>query len=128
MKGAKNSDRPVASAAEETELVKFLPSPIHGIGAFAKKDISAGDRVMEYVGEKIKKKESLRRCQQNNQCLFALNDEFDLDGNVCWNPARFLNHSCDPNCEAQLNQNRIWIVATRGIQAGEEITFNYGFD
>ena len=128
MKREKNSETPLPTAAEEIDLVKFSPSPIHGIGAFAKTDIRAGDRLMEYVGEKIDKRESLRRCQQNNQSLFALNDEFDLDGNVSWNPARFLNHSCEPNCEARRHENRIWIVARRGIRACEEITFNYCFD
>ena len=52
----------------------------------------------------------------------------DLDGNVSWNPARFINHSCAPNCEAVLDQGPIWIVARRDIPAAEEITFNYGFD
>ena len=45
-----------------------------------------------------------------------------------WNPARIINHSCAPNCEAELENERIWIVATRDIGAGEEITFNYGYD
>ena len=44
------------------------------------------------------------------------------------NPARFLNHSCAPNCEAELDDGRIWIVAKRDIKAGEELTFNYGYD
>ena len=83
---------------------------------------------MEYVGERISKTESLRRCEQNNEYIFALNEEQDLDGNVAWNPARFLNHSCAPNCEAELEDGRIWIVATRDLRAGEEITFNYGYD
>ena len=108
--------------------MRFAGSPIHGIGGFATQDIRAGTRLLEYIGEKIDKRESLRRCEQNNQCLFALNEEFDLDGDVPWNPARFLNHSCAPNCEAKLAEGAIWIVATRDIRSGEEITFNYGFD
>jgi hypothetical protein len=47
---------------------------------------------------------------------------------VDWNPARFLNHSCAPNCEAQFADGRIWLVAIRDIRAGEELTFNYGYD
>lgn len=85
-------------------------------------------RVIEYVGEKIDKQESVRRCAANNQYIFALNDWEDLDGNVDWNPARFLNHSCTPNCEVEWDGRRLWIVAKRDIQAGEEITFNYGYD
>jgi len=112
----------------ETALIYFQPSAIHGVGGFAKADFAAGTRVIEYVGEKITKAESLRRCESANEYIFSLDDESDLDGNVPWNPARFLNHSCDPNCEAEPDGGRIWIVARRGIRAAAEITFNYGYD
>ena len=111
-----------------TELLLLKESTIHGVGAFAGRDICQGTRIIEYVGERITKSESLRRCEKSNEYLFALDDEHDLDGNVAWNPARFLNHSCAPNCEARLAAGRIWIVATRNIAAGEELTFNYGYD
>ncbi|MCS7090993.1 MAG: SET domain-containing protein-lysine N-methyltransferase [Verrucomicrobiota bacterium] len=116
--------------AAETEWVVFRKSPIHGLGGFARKLIPAGTRVLEYVGEKIPKEESARRCEANNPYIFCLNDRYDLDGNVPWNPARFLNHSCNPNCESELDEEaeRIWIVALRDIQPGEELTFNYGYD
>jgi hypothetical protein len=103
------------------------PSPIHGLGGFAKHDLAQGTRVVEYVGQKISKAESLRRCEQGNWFIFSLDDQFDLDGGFEGNPARFLNHSCAPNCEAVCSDGRIWIVARRDIQAGEEITFNYGY-
>ena len=125
-------DRPVIAVDKplvaETALVCFRRSAIHGLGGFAKADIAAGTRAIEYVGEKITKAESLRRCESNNEYIFSLDDTHDLDGNVSRNPARFLNHSCDPNCEAKPDGGRIWIVARRGIRAGEEITFNYGYD
>jgi SET domain-containing protein len=113
---------------EQTEWLVFKSSPIHGTGGFARVDIPVGTRVVEYVGEKIDKTESLRRCEANNEYIFTLNNEQDLDGNVSWNPARFINHSCSPNCEAQVQEERIWLIAIRNIAAGEEITFNYGFD
>ena len=109
----------------ETELVKFKSSPIHGTGGTP---IRNGTHIIEYLGERISKSESLRRCEQNNEFIFALSDEQDLDGNVAWNPARFINHSCAPNCEAEKDDDHIWIIATRDIGAGEEITFNYGYD
>ena len=112
----------------ETELANFRSSAIHGTGGYARRDIASGTRVMEYVGEKITKAESLRRCEQNNQYIFGLDDEFDLDGNVPWNPARFINHSCAPNCEAELDEGHVWIVALREIKAGEELTYNYNYD
>jgi SET domain-containing protein len=117
-----------ADRVAETELVLFKGSPIHGTGGFAKTAICKGTRILEYLGEKISKSESLRRCEQNNAYIFTLNDEQDLDGNVPWNPAQFINHSCAPNCEAEKDDDRIWVIATRDIQAGEEITFNYGYD
>ncbi len=112
----------------ETDSVVFKKSPIHGVGGFARQFVAVGTRVIEYVGEKITKAESLRRCEHNNEYIFALDDEFDLDGNVPWNPARFLNHSCSPNCEAKPDGERVWFVALRDIAAGEELTFNYGYD
>lgn len=106
----------------------FKASPIHGTGVFATVSITAGTRILEYLGEKIDKQESLRRCELNNEYIFAVDEHFDLDGNVGWNPARFVNHSCDPNCDAERIEGRIWIVARREIGAGEELTFNYGYD
>lgn len=110
------------------ENLSFRPSRIHGTGAFAAHAIAEGVRVLEYVGEIIDKQESLKRCEANNEYIFNLDDEHDVDGNVSWNPARLINHSCDPNCEAVFEEGRIWIVAARDITAGEELTFNYGFD
>jgi SET domain-containing protein len=117
-------DAPLA----EIQLVVFRRSPIHGTGGYARKDIPQGARVLEYVGEKIDRRESLGRCQGNNEYIFRLNEQLDLDGKVEWNPARFLNHSCAPNCDAELEEERIWILANRDIRTGEELTFNYGFD
>jgi hypothetical protein len=109
------------------EALRLGPSAIHGLGGFAKIDLPQGARVVEYLGEKITKAESLRRCELGNWFIFALDDEFDLDGDGDSNPARFLNHSCSPNCDAELGDGRVWIVARRQIPAGEEITFNYGY-
>lgn len=112
----------------QTEWVLIKQSAIHGLGGYAREDIRSGTRVIEYLGQKIGKAESLRRCQENNEYIFTLDEQHDLDGAVEWNPARFLNHSCQPNCEAEVDASRIWIVALRDIQTGEELTFNYGFD
>lgn len=110
------------------EHLRLGPSGIHGTGVFAARSLPAGMRILEYVGEVIDKAESLRRCEGNNEYIFGLDHEHDLDGNVPWNSARFINHSCAPNCEAILDSGHLWIVATRDIPAAEEITFNYGFD
>lgn len=115
-------------SAPQTVLVTLQHSPIHGCGVFSKTDIPQGTRILEYKGELIDKQESARRCEQNNVYIFSLNDRFDIDGNVEWNPARFVNHSCSPNCEAILEDDHIWLISLRDIRAGEELTFNYGFD
>src|SRR5262245_44211140 len=104
------------------------PSPIAGQVAFATMAIRAGDTVIEYIGERISKQESLKRCIDGNNYIFQIDDEFDIDGSIDSNLARFINHSCAPNAEAQLDGEHIWIVALRDIAPGEEITFNYGYD
>jgi uncharacterized protein len=116
------------AAVNETLRVCFRPSPIHGTGGFARADIPRATAVLEYVGRLVSKPESVELCREGNEYIFRLDEETDLDGNVDWNPARFLNHSCAPNCEAELIDGRIWIVALRDIGAGEEITFDYGYD
>ena len=110
------------------ELIEFRTSTIHGTGGYARVDIATDTDLIEYVGKKIDKQEALRQCEAENPCVFYLDEEHDLDGNVEWNPARFLNHSCSPNAEAQDADGRIWIVALREIKAGEEVTFNYNYD
>ena len=115
-------------ALAETEFVFSNLRPSTAPAVLLALIFSAGTRVIEYVGEIITKQESLARCERSNEYIFAIDDEHDLDGNVDWNPARFLNHSCEPNCEAQFIDGHIWFVAIRNIRAGEEITFNYSYD
>ena len=97
----------------ETELIQFRHSQIHGTGGYARQAIPAGMRVIEYVGERITKAESLVQCGADNVYIFEIDDEFDLNGDGEWNPARFLNHGCAPNCETELDEARIWILALR---------------
>lgn len=113
-------------------------SSIHSRGVFALCDIPKETRIMEYVGEKITKAESDRRgtalMEKSKKTggaavyIFTLNKKFDLDGAKFANPARLINHSCDPNCEAIVSRGRVWIYALRDIKAGEELSYNYGFD
>jgi SET domain-containing protein len=112
----------------ETDLVVFTRSRIHGSGGFARSAIPKATRVIEYIGRRMNKQESLRLCEEGNEYIFGLNEEHDLDGNVPWNPARLINHSCAPNCDAEVEADRVWIVANRDIAAGEEVTYNYNFD
>lgn len=111
-----------------TEWVEFRRSRIHGMGGYARKFIPRETYVIEYVGEKICKEESERRCDADNRYIFTYDDEFDLDGSVEWNLARWINHSCEANCETIDDDGEIWIAAVRDIQPGEELTFNYCYD
>jgi hypothetical protein len=106
-------------------LIILRPSPIHGTGGFARVDIRRGKRLIEYIGPRISKAESQVQLEQQNAYIFILDDDYDIDGSVPWNLARFLNHSCAPNCEAETVRGRIWIRSCRTIKAGEELTYNY---
>jgi SET domain-containing protein len=108
--------------------VMVQESAIHGRGAFARGPIPPETPLMEYVGERISTGESLRRCERGHAFIFALDADWHLDGDVAWNPARYLNHSCRPNCEARCFAGGVWIVTSRAVAAGEELTFDYGYD
>lgn len=113
-------------------------SSIHNRGIFARCDVPYDVPIIEYVGEKITKAESLRRgealVEKSKKTggaavyVFTLNQKYDIDGAKGRNPARYINHSCAPNCEAYIIRGRIWIYSLREIKAGEELTYNYGFD
>lgn len=109
-------------------VVAFKKSKIHGTGGFARIDLRRSKRIIEYVGPKLSKTESQAKLDAGNAYIFILNEEEDIDGSVRWNLARFLNHSCDPNCEAGIVRGRIWLYARRAIKAGDELTYNYGHE
>jgi len=106
-------------------------SGVHGNGVFAVQDIPKGERLIEYKGEVIDWEEALRRhphdpAQPNHTFYFHIDDERVIDGGVKGNAARWINHSCDPNCEADEEGGRIFIKALRDIPAGEELNYDYG--
>ena len=121
-----------------SEYCEARDSMIHGSGVYATQAILAEARIIEYVGERICKEESERRAwaQMDHAevtgdaavYIFTLSKKWDIDGNVPWNTARLLNHSCDPNCQTWIEGKRIFIYALRDIEEGEELTFDYGFD
>lgn len=112
-------------------------SPIHGNGVFAARDISEGEWIVDYLGEKISKEESNRRGLEYEKnagengggavYIFELDDKYDIDGNFEYNDARFINHACRTNCEAVNEDGVIKIYATRDIAKGEELLYNYGY-
>jgi uncharacterized protein len=115
-------------APDNFKALEVSPSLIQGLGLFARKAYAQGERVIEYTGERISKAESIRRCSEGNHFIFDLDDEYDLDGSVDSNLARFINHHCTPNCSVELTDGRLWVIAGRSIAAGEELSFDYGYD
>lgn len=109
-------------------------SKIHGYGVFALKDIKKGEKIIEYQGEKVLKEESEKRGELEHQgmngevYIFTLNRKYDIDGSVGGSGAEYMNHSCDPNCEAVNEDNHIWIVAIKDIKKEEELSYDYGYD
>jgi SET domain-containing protein len=109
-------------------LVRVGTSRIEGQGLFAVTDIPPGTRIVEYRGEKISKAESARRLAQYNAYIVYLNEQYDIDGEALTNSARYVNHSCDPNCTVEYTAETLWMVALKPIKAGDELSCNYGFD
>jgi SET domain-containing protein len=106
-------------------------SEIHGRGVFAAREIRAGAQLIEYKGEPMSWKEALRRHphnldEPNHTFYFALEDGNVIDGGVKGNSARWINHSCAPNCEAEESCGHVYITAVRDIEPGEELFYDYG--
>ena len=125
----------VRTAAAEPEVaqprIEMRRSEVHGNGVFAVADLKAGELLMEYTGEVISWKEALRRhphdpAQPNHTFYFHIDDKNVIDGGVNGNDAKWINHSCAPNCEADEQDGRIYIKALRDIPAGQEINYDYG--
>jgi len=122
-----------------SKYITVKKSKIHSTGIFAKKFIPKGTKIIEYVGEIISKKESDKRAVKQLRkhitnkhydgavYIFDLTKNHDIDGNVSWNTAKWINHSCEPNCEAENIDEHIWIIALRDINKGEELSYDYGY-
>jgi SET domain-containing protein len=109
---------------------EIRPSPIQGLGAFATRRIRRGTRIIEYVGERITAEEADRRydadlAEHSHVLLFTVDKRTVIDAGVGGNEARYINHSCAPNCEAELDAGRVYILALRTIAPGEELTYDY---
>ena len=104
---------------------------MHGKGVFALQDLAEGETLIEYVGEVISWPEALRRhphdpAQPNHTFYFHINETRVIDANVGGNSSRWINHSCQPNCEADEIGERVFIKALRNIAAGDELFYDYG--
>jgi SET domain-containing protein len=106
---------------------------MQGVGAFATRRIPAGTRLIEYTGERLTPGEADARYpegsgERHHTFLFAIDDDVVIDAAVDGNEARFINHSCDPNCDAVIEEGRIWIETVRAVAPREELAYDYAYE
>lgn len=107
-------------------------SKIAGKGAFATRDVEKGERIVEYLGERVSHAVADARYDDHagdahHTFLFAVNRSVVIDAYVNGNDARFINHSCDPNCESEIEHGRVFIDAIKSIRKGQELTYDYAY-
>ena len=122
---------PEISSKSRSRRIQVRKSGVHGKGVFAVKPIAEGEQIIEYVGEVISWKEALRRhphnpADPNHTFYFHVDDKHVIDAAVGGNAARWINHSCEPSCEADEDDGRVFIKALRNIKPGEELSYDYG--
>ena len=124
-------------ASKKIRIIEVRRSGIHGRGVYALRTIRKGERIIEYKGERINWKEALRRHPHdpkdpNHTFYFTVDEDHVIDAGVGGNIARWINHSCEPNCEAELSEvdgaMRVHIDALHDIRRGEELCYNYGLE
>jgi hypothetical protein len=127
MRRAKATRWPDVPGREPLVVVKS--SRIHGKGVYAARRIRPGTRVIEYLGERISHEVADARYDMKpddgHTFLFVVDDDICIDAGVGGNPARFINHKCDANCETIIDNKRVFIDAIRTIEAGEELGYDY---
>ncbi len=120
----------MAAAAVTTDLLEIRGSSVHGLGAFARRSIAKGTRIIEYVGERVSHAEADARYEgkaadDSHTFLFIVDSKTVIDAGVGGNEARFINHGCRPNCESVIEKGRVFIEAIRDIDSGAELTYDY---
>jgi hypothetical protein len=118
------------SGRRRAPLFEVRRSRVHGDGVFALRRIRKGTRIIEYLGERISHRVADRRYEDhdendNHTFLFSVDRGVVIDAGVDGNDARFINHSCEPNCESAIERRRVFIDAIRDIDPGEELSYDY---
>ena len=128
---ASPANKPAPAMPSRGRRFQVRRSGVHGKGVFALQPIPAGEVILEYVGEIIKWPEALRRhphdpSDPNHTFYFTIDDGQVIDANVGGNASRWINHACEPNCEADQQGSRVFIKALRDLMPGEELFYDYG--
>src|SRR6185437_5349379 len=118
------------SAAAVSPPIQVRGSNVHGRGVFATRRIAKGERIIEYLGDRVSHDEADRRYESKEEndshtFLFIVDSKTVIDAGIDGNDARFFNHSCNPNCESVVEKRRVYIEAIRAIEPGEEMTYDY---
>jgi uncharacterized protein len=126
----KTKSAPPRSRSSQKPAYRLRRSLVHGIGLFATREIAKRASILEYVGERISHEEADRRhankaADDSHTFLFTIDAKTVIDAGVRGNDARFINHSCDPNCEVILEDGRLFVEAVRTIHPGEELAYDY---
>jgi uncharacterized protein len=119
-----------ASSADKRRI-QTRRSGVHGKGVYAVVDLAEGETLIEYVGEIITWDEALRRhphdpSDPNHTFYFHIDEDHVIDAKVGGNSSRWINHSCKPNCEAEVEDGRVFIRTRKNIKAGDELFYDYG--
>jgi len=120
---------PILDNAAALHIVRN--SKIHGYGVFAARKIPEGTCIIEYIGERVTAEVAADRGSYNpdnpyHTFFFSVEGGLMIDGGVNGNDARWINHACEPNCEAREEDGRVFIYALRDIRKGEELNYDYG--
>jgi uncharacterized protein len=120
-----------AAKSTDTRRIQTRRSGVHGKGVFALVDLAPGETLIEYTGEIITWTEALERhphdpSDPNHTFYFHIDEDRVIDAKYGGNSARWINHSCKPNCEADIEDGRVFIRSLRAIAAGEELFYDYG--
>jgi SET domain-containing protein len=128
---AKSLPTPPSSAPARGRRIQVRRSGIHGKGVFALRPIAAGETIVEYTGRMLTWKAAQKRHphnpdEPNHTFFFHIDDQRVIDGGDGGNAAKWINHACGPNCEADEDDGRVFIKALRDIAPGEELNYDYG--
>lgn len=129
---AARRQKTVAAIPLRPGMMRVRRSRVHGRGVFALRRIRKGTRIIEYLGDRVSHRQADLRYEHkdisdNHTFLFIVDRSVVIDGGSNGNEARFINHSCDPNCDAIIENDRIWIETIRDIAPGEELAYDYAY-